>query len=127
MSEAPPPTRAARPILVTLSSLWGLLSAFLLLFSLLVPTAREAILSDTLAQHAALFAPFVTVNVVLMLTAAAGFWSMRRWGVYLYVVELLFGHSGVFLLNLHIPVSLADYVLQLAALVVGIVYFRRMR
>ena len=85
--HATPPTSPAkgRTTIITVLCIWSFIGNFTYLGKLGIPSVREAIIQ----QYGILVLYHDFLACSLALIALAGFWEMRRWGVYLYTTAII--------------------------------------
>lgn len=108
-----------RPILVTIICIIGFLGGLLFAIGVSLPSLRVALLSE-FGRSSLLVLGFIWI---LSLVGLAGYWQMRKWGLYVYasgtVIGMVHGASFSF-------ASIVGFLVPILVIVVGVLYSKRM-
>jgi hypothetical protein len=116
-------TPSKRPFVLTAFCIWYLFSFTWQLVEHLIPSGYSAAIAKlpswfVLSQMIVIY-PLSIVSMV-------GIWQMRRWGLYLYCVVMLFSTALIYY-GLHLLPNLNALLLSLVFYIVGFIYLKRMR
>lgn len=115
MSEAPTQAANKRPTLITILCIVGFISA---VFSL--PLSLSSYASDI----GPWYPPFLAIAAVIGLVVFIGFWRMRLWALYVYLVLFLVNQTVLLVTHVWSPVAA---IAPIIVLIIGFSYRSRMR
>lgn len=110
----------SRPIIITIISIWIFLYAAFEFLLVIIPASR----TELAQQFGGTMIPIAGLVSILDIAAGVGYWNMRKWGVYLYIIAVVVGYGGSLLH--HIKITIFDLI-PVAILSIGFTYLKRMR
>lgn len=120
MNTSPQET-GKRPVIISIICVLGLLGGILSLAGILIPAARAMLVES----YGVLFVALTAVVSILTFASLLGFWKMKKWGLYVYIAATLLGIAGGVYLGL--PFNILSYVVPAAIILIGFLYFKRLK
>lgn len=114
------PLKVKRPAIITGLCMVGFLGCVVVFLALLLPSTRN----EGVKRYGSWFPLLTGFFDLIGLLALIGYWKMRKWGVYLYLVLTLAGL--VYAIFADVRVSIVNYLLPVALIVAGFAYLKRM-
>lgn len=111
--------RGKRPLLVTIFCILGFIAVPIVLFGMLVPSVRDVLIQ----RHGVLYVPITLLTTILALAGLIGYWTMKKWGVYVYAAMVVI--TIIYYLIAGIPDTFG-HIYRLVIVAVGFVYLRKM-
>lgn len=113
-------TTVKRPAIITITCILGFLGALMMLLTLLNPSAR----TQMIQEEGVIIIPFLMSIFIFWVAGMIGYWKMKRWGVYLYIVMAVISIGGGFLFNLQ--TGTFSYLMPIIVIGIGLIYLKRM-
>ncbi len=108
-----------RPLLITIVCIFGFIGGILVFLGLFIGAARDPVIQ----QYGPSVIPITIVSGLFGLGGLIGFWMMRKWGLYVYSANLVFGIISGMIVGM--PFSIG-YILPIFVAILGFIYFKQM-
>ncbi|MDQ1299709.1 MAG: hypothetical protein QG636_377 [Patescibacteria group bacterium] len=120
MNTSPSET-GKRPVIISIICVVGFLGGILSLAGIIIPASRAMLVES----YGMSFVILTAVLTILTFASLIGFWKMKKWGLYTYIVATVLGMVGGLYLGL--PFNVLSYIVPTAIVVTGLFYFKRFR
>ncbi len=113
--ENKPKTLGVRPPVLSILCVAGLFGSFINMIMVITPSIQA---------YGRWYAAYLSLSTVVLIICLSGLWLMKRWGLFVLIPCVLLDQWVYWVLDRWAPAAI---ILKGAILIVGLVYFRRLK